>query len=309
MRHRRLHRCAGRRPDPPRGAGTAGVPRLRLRGCRGRHQERPQDPQVAGPGGRPRRRAARPVQGGAGHRAHALGDPRRADRGQRAPAHGRRRPDRRRAQRDHRERGRAARQADRRRRRVPLADRHRGRAPSDRRGLRGRRPRPRARGQPGAAQRGGRLRHRRSRRRAPGPDRRRPQRQPRAAGDRRARDVRRLRRRRPRRLHPPGRLPRRRRARDDHDRRLPDLHPGRPVDGQEPGDDRLGHHRRRDRRPRPLPPEGDRRAAADHRADAARPARRPVLHRAPRRAQPVGARGPRVQARQDPRLRLGLLRR
>ena len=47
----------------------------------------------------------------------------------------------------------------------------------------------------------------------------------------------------------------------------------------------------------------------DHRADAARPPRRPVLHRAPRRAQPVGARGPRVPPRQDPRLRLGLLRR
>ena len=45
------------------------------------------------------------------------------------------------------------------------------------------------------------------------------------------------------------------------------------------------------------------------RAGAARPHRRPVLHRAPRRAQPVRPRGPRVQARQDPRLRLGLLRR
>ena len=47
----------------------------------------------------------------------------------------------------------------------------------------------------------------------------------------------------------------------------------------------------------------------DDRADAARPPRRAVLHRAPGRAQPVGARGPRVPAREDPRLRLGLLRR
>ena len=67
------------------------------------------------------------LQGRTGHRAHALGHARRAHRGERPPAHRRGRPDRRRAQRHHRERRRAARQADGRRRRVPLADRHRGR--------------------------------------------------------------------------------------------------------------------------------------------------------------------------------------
>ena len=263
-----------------------------------------------GSGGRPRCRAARPVQGRARDRAHALGHPRRADR-RTTPTRTPTPPA-------------ASPSCTTGSSRTPTSC-----APSWSRtaSSSARRPTPRssphliaaafAAGAPdlehavsqALRQRRGRVRHRRARRRPPGPDRRRPQRQPGAAGGRRARDVRRLRRRRARRLHPPGRLPRRRRARDDHRRRVPDVHPGRPVDGQEPGDDRLGHHRRRDRRPRALPAEGDRRAAEGDRADAARPARRAVLDRAPRRAQPVGARGPRVPPGEDPRLRLGLLRR
>ncbi len=44
------------------------------------------------------------------------------------------------------------------------------------------------------------------------------------------------------------------------------------VDGQEPVHHRLGRRRRRDRRPRALPDQGDQRAAADDRAGAARAA-------------------------------------
>ncbi len=53
-----------------------------------------------------------------------------------------------------------------------------------------------------------------------------------------------------------------------HRGRLPHLHPGRPVGGQEPVDHRLGRGRRRDRRPRALPDQGDQRAAAGHQAGA-----------------------------------------
>ena len=88
----------------------------------------PARPQGQGPGRRPRRRPARPVQGQPGNRAHPVGDARRAERRQRAPA--RLRDRRGRPQRDHRERRRAARQADRRGGRVRLGDRQRGaRAP------------------------------------------------------------------------------------------------------------------------------------------------------------------------------------
>ena len=160
----------------------------------------------------------------------------------------------------------------------------------------------------GAALRRRRLRAGHHGRRGARPHRRRPQRQPRAAGHRREGDVRRLRRRRADRLHPPGRLPRRRRARHHHRERLPHLHDRRPLDGQEPVHDRLGRRRRRDRRPRALPHQGDRRAAAHDLARVLRPHRRALRHRPARRPQPLRPGGPRDQAREDPRLRLGLLR-
>ena len=109
-----------------------------------------------------------------------------------------------------------------------LADRHRDRRAPRRGRVRRRGRRPRAGRAPGAAPGRRGVRHRGAGRRAPGPDRRRPQRQPGAAGRRREGDVRRLRRRRADRLHPPGRLPRRRRAGDDHRDRLPHVHPRRP---------------------------------------------------------------------------------
>ena len=73
-----------------------------------------------------------------------------------------------------------------------------------------------------------------------------------------------------------------------------------------------GRHRRvgvRGGRARVLHAQGDPRAA-DHRAGrAARPARRPVRHRAPRRPRHGRARPARRAPGEDPRLRLGLLRR
>ena len=294
MRHRRLHRCAGRRPDPAGRAGAAGVPRLRLRGRRGRHPQRPQDPQVAGPGGRPRRRAAGAVQGRAGHRAHALGDPRRAHRGERPPAHRHRRPDRRGAQRDHRERGRAARQADRGRRRVharrptPRSSRTSSRPPS----------RPARR-----------TSSRRSARRcaassgaygiavldAEHPDRivvaRNGSPVLLGVGEREmfvASDVAAL-------------VGYTRQVVYLDDGELATITagaataPSPSTTGRRPRarDDRLGHHRRRDRRPRPLPEK----EIAEQPRTIERTLRGRLDERfstAPRRAQPVGARGPRV---------------
>ena len=71
-----------------------------------------------------------------------------------------------------------------------------------------------------------------------------------------------------------------------HRERLPHLHDRRPLDGQEPVHDRLGRRRRRDRRPRALPHQGDRRAAAHDRARVLRPHRRALRHRPARRPQP-----------------------
>ena len=308
MRDRRIRGAAGRGPDPPRGARPPGVPRLRLGGHRRVHALRAEGAQGERPGRRPRRGPPGALQGLPRHRAHALGHPRRAHRRERPPAGRRGAAHRRRPQRHHRERRRAARQAQRRRRRVHLADRHRDRRAPGREGVRRRRHRPGAGRAAGAALGRRRLRAGHHGRRAPRPHRRRPQRQPRAAGHRREGDVRRLRRRRADRLHPPGRLPRRRRARHHHRGRLPHLHDRRPLDGQEPVHDRLGRRRRRDRRPRALPHQGDRRAAAHDRARVLRPHRRALRHRPARRPQPHRPRGPRDQAREDPRLRLGLLR-
>ena len=94
---------------------------LRVRKAKGRVAE-----MTAGP--------ARAVQGGDRHRAHPLGDARRAERRQRPPA--RRRDRGGRAQRHHRERRRAARQAGGRRRRPAVRDRQRGPAAPDRAVLR-----------------------------------------------------------------------------------------------------------------------------------------------------------------------------
>ena len=76
-----------------------------------------------GPGRRARRRRAGQAQGQSRHRPHPVGDARRAQRRERAPA--RLRADRDRAQRDHRERRGTAVQARRGRCRVRLADRQR----------------------------------------------------------------------------------------------------------------------------------------------------------------------------------------
>ena len=54
--------------------------------------------------------------------------------------------------------------------------------------------------------------------------------------------------------------------------------------------------------------QGDRRAAAHDRARVLRPHRRALRHRPARRPQPLRPRGPRDQAREDPRLRHGVLR-
>ena len=55
--------------------------------------------------------------------------------------------------------------------------------------------------------------------------------------------------------------------------------------------------------------QGDARAAGGRGAGAARPARRALRHRPPRRAQPRRPRDPRDPPGEDPRLRLGVLRR
>ena len=113
------------------GLAAARVPRIRLRRDRGGHERRAAAAALGGqaqePGGEPRGgAAARRLR----RRPHALGDPRPAQRGERAPAPGLHRPAGGRAQRDHRELPRAE---DAPRGRGPClrhADGHRGgRAP------------------------------------------------------------------------------------------------------------------------------------------------------------------------------------
>ena len=89
MRHRRIRGRAGRGPGDPRRPAPARVPRLRLgrhrRGARRRAPAPPLRGQAREPGREPRRGAARRRLG---RRAHPLGHPRPADRGERAPAPG-----------------------------------------------------------------------------------------------------------------------------------------------------------------------------------------------------------------------------
>ena len=141
----------------------------------------------------------------------------------------------------------------------------------------------------------------------PGPDGRRPQRQPGAARARRQGDVRGVRRRRDRPLHPPGGAPRRRRDSHRHGRRLPDLDPGRPPDDEAACRHRHRRCQLRRRRSRALHAQGDPRAAQGDRAGAERPAGRPVRHGTPRRAEHRPARSQGHPAGQDPGLRFGVL--
>ena len=212
MRNRGLRRAQGRGAHPARRAAAAGVPRLRLGRGRGRPTRAsrcarsragsPTWPRSCRPGSR--------ATIGIGHTRWAThgvpsdvnAHPHTVDR----------RAHRRRAQRHHRERRRAARQAERRRRGVRLRDRHRGARPPDRRApstrpTRWRRPSARPSSsvvgtygiavidaeRPGRGGRGA-------------------QRQPDRARHRREGDVRRLRRGRAGPLHPPGRAPGGRRA-------------------------------------------------------------------------------------------------
>ncbi len=233
MRHRRRGLVAQHRPGADRRRPATRVPRVRLdrpgrdRGrrrriagaaaARGQHRARRE------PGGGGRRRRHHRHHG---HLAHALGDARRTDAGQRPSAHlGRR--GRRRAQRHHRELGGAARQARRAGLRVRHADRHRGhRAPRARALARPRGRRPAARGAGRDRRIPRRLRDRRRLDARARPRRRRAQRQPAGRRPRRRRSLPRLRRRGAAVGDAAGRLPgrgrrRRRPPRGLRDRRRP----------------------------------------------------------------------------------------
>ena len=152
MRDRRIRGAAGRRPDPPPGARPPGVPRLRLRGRRGR---------ARGPGSRSaRRKAGSPTS----PRTSRRGSRARRASGTRAgpptASRPRRTPTRRSTRRS------ASPSCTTASSRTPtscapscsadgvefaLADRHRDRRPPDREGVRRRRRRPGARRAPGAA--------------------------------------------------------------------------------------------------------------------------------------------------------------
>ena len=104
VRHHRLHRIETGRARPDRRAAAARIPRLRLRGRRGRARRTASRcgaapascPTSRTPSGRAARRRLR-------HRPHALGHARPAHRGERPPAPRLHRPHRRRPQRHHRE--------------------------------------------------------------------------------------------------------------------------------------------------------------------------------------------------------------
>ena len=117
VRNRRLHRQARRGPDPHGRAASTRISRLRLGGHRLRAQQQAQRAQGQRQGARAGAATARAAEGHAGHRAHALGDARRAERSQRSSALRRREPLRDRSQRHHRERRAAAHEAAGRRRR------------------------------------------------------------------------------------------------------------------------------------------------------------------------------------------------
>ena len=136
--NRRLHRPARRGADPDARTASARVSRLRLRGYRRRAQRQAARPQEQGQGPRAREPLAREAARRPRHRAHALGDARRAERSQRASAQRRGEPLRDRPQRHHRERGRAARAPRSAGRRVPVGDRFRSARASHRRHAGGR---------------------------------------------------------------------------------------------------------------------------------------------------------------------------
>ena len=145
------------------------------------------------------------------HRAHAVGDARRAERAQRPPARRRQRPHRPGAQRHHRERRSSCARSWPRTGHVFTSDTDTEVAgPPDRGRIAARLASWRPRVRRGAEPRRGHLRARRHGRRAPRRAGRGAQRQPGRARSRRRRDVRRLRRRRPRAAHAAGRPPRRR---------------------------------------------------------------------------------------------------
>src|SRR5438094_210624 len=127
VRHRRLRRGQERGRDHRGRAQAAGVPRLRLRGGGRARRGRPAGAARGRTTEGPRERAAREARDGVHrHRPHALGDARASVRGERASAHGLRRPARRRAQRDPRELSRDQGAAGLRRPHVQVADGHRG---------------------------------------------------------------------------------------------------------------------------------------------------------------------------------------
>ena len=154
------------------------------------------------------------------------------------------------------------------------------------------------------------LRHRRRRRAPSRSNRRGAQRQPGGDRHRAARDVRRLGRGGARAPHAAGRVPRRRRGRTiDADGYRTATLDDRPTQ-QEPVGGVVGSRSLRPRRAfRALHAQGDHRAAGGVRAHAEGPTRSAFQHRASRRSRSERARAARDPARQDPRLRLGVLRR
>ncbi len=169
MRHRGVRRRATRPRRRPGWPEAAGVPRVRLR--RASLSSRTAHLATAKRAGKLVNletalecRAAARRDGR--HRPHPLGDPRRSQRPQRAPAPRRQRPGGRHPQRDHRELRGVAGRARGPRPGVPQRDRHRGRGSSPCRGARHHR-RPRRGDAPGQPAPRGRLHPRgRPRRRA-----------------------------------------------------------------------------------------------------------------------------------------------
>ena len=151
VRHRGLRGARRGPPDHPRRSPPARVPRLRLRGRRRRSTGASRVVKRAGKLAELEDAlAARAAPRRLGrHGAHALGDARRADRPQRAPAPRLHRPRRRDPQRHHREPPGAARPAGEGRPHVRLGDRHRVRgAPAGGAAPDGGRPRRRRCGRP-----------------------------------------------------------------------------------------------------------------------------------------------------------------
>ena len=256
-----------------RGYDSAGIATLE-----GGHLERlTRRGQAPAPRGEARPRVARrPL----GHRSHALGDARRADRAERAPAR-----DRRGVALVHNgiiENYRELKnELHRRGCPLRLRDRHRSDRPADRPQPRqGHEPRGCGQGDARAADRG--LRHRRAVRGRGRSDDRCPPRQPARHRPRQRRDVLRVGRDRPRAVHRPRHLSRGRRLGGAHPQGRDDLRrarqPGRAADDAGAGHQLPG----RPRQPPPFHGEGDSRTARSRRAYArqlSRFRRRPDAHR------------------------------